>query len=133
MYTHNTELRVRYGETDQMKFAYYGIYAQYFEVGRVELLRSLGITYRELEEMGFALPVVNYNIDYKKPAFYDDKLTIETSIHEIPKVKIVFNYKTINEKGDLLNTAETTLVFFFSYTGKPCLPPDILIDKFKEI
>lgn len=133
MYTHNTELRVRYGETDQMKFAYYGIYAQYFEVGRVELLRSLGITYRELEEMGFALPVVNYNIDYKKPAFYDDKLTIETSIHEIPKVKIVFNYKTINEKGDLLNTAETTLVFVDSETGKPCLPPDILIDKFKEI
>jgi len=133
MYTHKTELRVRYGETDQMKFAYYGIYAQYFEVGRVELLRSLGITYRELEEMGFALPVVNYNIDYKKPAFYDDKLTIETSIHEIPKVKIVFNYKTINEKGDLLNTAETTLVFVDSETGKPCLPPDILIDKFKEI
>lgn len=133
MYTHKTELRVRYGETDQMKFAYYGIYAQYFEVGRVELLRSIGITYRELEEMGFALPVVNYNIDYKKPAFYDDKLTIETSIHEIPKVKIVFNYKTINEKGDLLNTAETTLVFVDSDTGKPCLPPDILIDKFKEI
>ena len=133
MYTHKTELRVRYGETDQMKFAYYGIYAQYFEVGRVELLRSLGITYRELEEMGFALPVVNYNIDYKRPAFYDDKLTIETSIHEIPKVKIVFNYKTINEKGDLLNTAETTLVFVDSDTGKPCLPPDILIDKFKEI
>ena len=116
-----------------MKFVYYGIYAQYFEVGRVELLRSLGITYRELEEMGFALPVVNYNIDYKKPAFYDDKLTIETSIHEIPKMKIVFNYKTINEKGDLLNTAETTLVFVDSDTGKPCLPPDILIDKFKEI
>lgn len=133
MYTHKTELRVRYGETDQMKFAYYGIYAQYFEVGRVELLRSLGITYRELEEMGFALPVVNYNIDYKKPAFYDDKLTIETSIHEIPNVKIVFNYKTINEKGDLLNTAETTLVFVDSDTGKPCLPPEILIDKFKEI
>jgi len=133
MYTHKTELRVRYGETDQMKFVYYGIYAQYFEVGRVELLRSLGITYRELEEMGFALPVVNYNIDYKKPAFYDDKLTIETSIHEIPKMKIVFNYKTINEKGDLLNTAETTLVFVDSDTGKPCLPPDILIDKFKEI
>jgi len=133
MYTHKTKLRVRYGETDQMKYAYYGVYAQYFEVGRVELLRSLGITYRELEEMGFALPVVNYNIDYKRPAFYDDKLTIETSIHEIPKVKIVFNYKTINEKGDLLNTAETTLVFVDSDTGKPCLPPDILIDKFKEI
>ncbi len=133
MYTHKTELRVRYGETDQMKYAYYGVYAQYFEVGRVELLRSLGITYKELEELGFALPVVNYNINYKKPAFYDDKLTIETSIKETPSIKIIFNYRTLNEKGEVLNTAETTLVFVDSDTGKPCLPPDILIDKFKEI
>ena len=96
MYTHQTKIRVRYGETDQMKYVYYGVYAQYFEVGRVELLRSLGITYKELEEMGFALPVVNYNINYKKPAFYDDELTIETSIKEIPKVKIVFYYNTYN-------------------------------------
>ena len=67
MYTHKTKLRVRYGETDQMKYVYYGIYAQYFEVGRVELLRSLGLSYKIFEEMGYKLPVVNFNIDYKKP------------------------------------------------------------------
>ena len=133
MYTHKTKLRVRYGETDQMKYAYYGIYAQYFEVGRVELLRSLGLSYRELEEMGYALPVVNYNINYKKPAFYDDELTIETTIVQAPTVKIVFSYNTYNEKGDLLNTAETTLVFIDSKTGKPCTSPKTLTDKLKSL
>jgi len=133
MYTHKTELRVRYGETDQMKYAYYGVYAQYFEVGRVELLRSLGITYKELEELGFALPVVNYNINYKKPAFYDDKLTIETTIKETPSIKIIFNYRTLNEKGEVLNTAETTLVFLDFKTGRPCQCPEILINKLKKI
>ena len=89
MYSFETKLRVRYGETDQMGFVYYGIYAQYYEVGRVELLRSLGISYKEIEAMGFALPVVNFNIKYKKPAFYDDELTIETAIKEI---KLRSNY-----------------------------------------
>ncbi|MGY8987750.1 MAG: acyl-CoA thioesterase [Flavobacteriales bacterium] len=133
MYTHKTKIRVRYGETDQMKYAYYGIYAQYFEVGRVELLRSLGITYKELEKMGFSLPVVNYNINYKKPAFYDDELTIETTIVQVPTIKIVFTYNTYNEKGDLLNTAETTLVFVDSETGRACKAPKILMDKFKTL
>jgi len=133
MYTGKTKLRVRYGETDQMKYAYYGVYAQYFEVGRVELLRSLGVTYKELENLGFVLPVVNYNIDYKKPAFYDDELTIETTIKETPSIKIIFNYRTLNEKGEILNTAETTLVFVDSKTGKPCQCPEILINKLKEI
>ena len=67
MYTHKTKLRVRYGETDQMRYVYYGVYAQYFEVGRVELLRSKDISYKELEEMGYSIPVVNFNINYKKP------------------------------------------------------------------
>jgi len=133
MYTRKTKLRVRYGETDQMKYAYYGVYAQYFEVGRVELLRSLGVTYKELENLGFVLPVVNYNIDYKKPAFYDDELTIETTIKETPSIKIIFNYRTLNKKGEILNTAETTLVFVDSKTGKPCQCPEILINKLKEI
>ena len=133
MYTHKTKLRVRYGETDQMKYAYYGVYAQYFEVGRVELLRSLGITYKELEDLGFALPVVNYNINYKNPAFYDDELTIETTIKEPPSIKIIFNYRTLNEKGDVLNTAETTLVFVNKETGIPCLSPEILTTKFNKI
>ena len=132
MYSFETKLRVRYGETDQMGFAYYGVYAQYYEVGRVELLRSIGISYKNIEAMGFALPVVNLNINYKKPAFYDDKLTIETIIRAIPSVKIIFDYKTFNEDGDLLNTGEVTLVFINKKTRKPCPAPDVIINKLKE-
>ena len=90
MYTHVTSLRVRYGETDQMGFVYYGIYAQYYEVGRVELLRSLGLSYKTLEESGYALPVVSFSIQYKQPAFYDDKITVKTTILEMPSSKITF-------------------------------------------
>lgn len=132
MYSFETKLRVRYGETDQMGFAYYGVYAQYYEVGRVELLRSIGISYKNIEAMGFALPVVNLNINYKKPAFYDDTLTIETIIRAIPSVKIIFDYKTFNEVGDLLNTGEVTLVFINKKTRKPCHAPDVIINKLKE-
>ena len=132
MYSFETKIRVRYGETDQMKYAYYGIYAQYFEVGRVELLRSLGISYKKLEEEGYFLPVVNFKIHYKKPAFYDDELTIETTIKVKPSVKIIFNYKTYNENGELLNTAETTLVFINIKTGKLCQAPEFLLNKFEK-
>ena len=133
MYKNKVNIRVRYSETDQMKYVYYGIYAQYFEVGRVELLRNLGVTYKNLEEQGFSLPVTNYNIDYKKPAFYDDKLTIETTLTKIVSRKIFFIYKTYNSSGDLLNTAETTLVFVDTKTGKSCMPPKILIEKLQNI
>ena len=133
MYSFETKIRVRYGETDQMGFVYYGIYAQYYEVGRVELLRSLGITYKEIEEMGFALPVVNFNINYKEPAFYDDELTIKTIIKVMPSIKIIFDYETFNEDGALLNTGVVVLVFVNSETGKPCPAPAIIMNKLKEV
>ena len=132
MYSFKTKLRVRYGETDQMSFVYYGVYAQYYEVGRVELLRSLGVSYKEIEAMGFALPVVNLNINYKKPALYDDELTIKTTIKAMPSAKIVFNYETFNENGDLLNTGEVVLVFVNKETGKPCFAPEIIMKKIQE-
>ena len=94
MYSFETNIRVRYGETDQMSFVYYGVYAQYYEVGRVELLRSLGISYKEIEEMGYALPVVRLNINYKKPAYYDDKLRLKTTIKKMPSARIIFDYET---------------------------------------
>ena len=133
MYSFETKLRVRYGETDQMGFAYYGVYSQYYEVGRVELLRSIGISYKEIEAMGFALPVVKLNINYKKPAFYDDELTIKTTVRTMPTVKIIFDYKTFNDQGDLLNTGEVVLVFIKKETGKPCFSPEIIINKIKKI
>ena len=132
MYCFETKIRVRYGETDQMGFVYYGVYAQYFEVGRVELLRSLGVDYKSLEEEGYFLPVVNLEIQYKKPALYDDELTIKTTIKEVPSTRIEFYYETFNIDNESLNTAKVVLVFIDKNTKKPCLPPDIIINKLKE-
>lgn len=132
MYFYKTKLRVRYGETDQMGFVYYGSYAQYYEVGRVELLRSIGFSYKKIEQMGFALPVVNWNISYKKPAFYDDKLTIKTIIHKVPAKTIVFDYEIYNKSNELLNSGQVTLMFVNIKTNKTCTAPQILIDKIKE-
>ena len=132
MYSFETKLRVRYAETDQMQFVYYGVYAQYFEVGRVELLRSLGISYKEIESMGYALPVVNMSINYKKPALYDDQLIIRTIIKELPTKKIKFEYEIFNETGDLLSIGDVSLIFINKKTNRPCYAPEIIINKFKE-
>lgn len=122
MIHHQTSLRVRYAETDRMGYVYYGNYAVYFEVARVETLRSLGITYKSLEDEGVLLPVADYVIRYHKPAHYDDELRIETTILEMPGVRIKFQYKTY--RGDeLLNTASTDLVFVDKSTGKPMRCP----------
>ena len=118
------QIRVRYAETDQMAYVYYGNYAIYFEVARVELLRQLGFTYKKLEEEGVMLPVLDFSIKYIRPAFYDDLLTIKTTISELPTTRIKFSYETFNEAGTLLNKAETSLVFISKTTNKPIqIPP----------
>ena len=132
MFTHTTKIRVRYSDTDQMKYVYYGVYAKYLEVGRVELLRSIGTSYKQIEELGFGLPVVNLKIKYIKPAFYDDLLTIETTIKKINNIKLIFKYKIYNEQDVLLNTAETTLVFVNLDTGKVCIPPNLIVNKLQK-
>lgn len=123
IFTHSTQLRVRYGETDQMGYCYYGNYAQYFEVGRVETMRSLGCSYRQLEEDGIMLPVSDYHVKYFRPALYDDLLTIETSISELRGPRIVFKYRILNKEKVVLSTAETTLVFVKKETMRPTPPP----------
>jgi len=132
MYSHKTNIRVRYGETDKMGFVYYGIYAQYYEVGRVELLRSLGISYKSLEDSGYELPVVSFKINYKRPAFYDDEIIIKTSISETPSSKITFDYECFNLDGTLINNGQVVLVFVNRDTKKPCKPPQIIIDNLKN-
>ena len=132
MYTHVTSLRVRYGETDKMGFVYYGVYAQYYEVGRVELLRSLGLSYKSLEDSGYQLPVVNFTINYKNPAFYDDQITINTSLLELPSSKIIFEYECFNGENILLNKGEVVLAFVNKETKKSCKAPKFLLDKIRE-
>ncbi|MFD1550678.1 acyl-CoA thioesterase [Putridiphycobacter roseus] len=131
MYTYQTETRIRYGETDQMGYCYYGNYALFLEVGRVEALRNLGITYKSLENTEILLPVLELNIKYFKPAFYDDLITIKTTIAAMPNVKIFFDYEIYNEKKELLTKASTTLVFVSKPTMRPTKCPENLIEKLK--
>ena len=124
-FNHTIQLRVRYGETDQMGYCYYGNYAQYFEVGRVETLRSLGLSYKQLENEGFMLPVSEFSVKYKSPAFYDDLLFIETTITETKGARVYFTYTIKNESNVTIATATTTLVFVAKETMRPTTPPSI--------
>ena len=132
MYTTEIKIRVRYGETDRMGYVYYGNYAEYFEVARVEALRNLGFSYRKLEDEGIILPVTNFSVKYLKPNFYDDELTIKVSIKEIPMARIKFEYEVYNERDELTTTADTTLVFINRKTNRPCSAPDDFTDELKK-
>jgi acyl-CoA thioester hydrolase len=127
-FKHKTTLRVRYGETDQMGYCYYGNYAQYFEVGRVEALRNLGMSYKNLEEQGVMLPVSEFSVNYKFPAKYDDALSITTHITELRGARLAFDYIIMNENDQLIATAKTTLVFVAKETMRPISPPSTFID-----
>jgi len=127
-----TKLRVRYGETDQMGVVYYGNYAQFLEQGRTEWLRELGFSYKWMEENNVLLPVTHLNINYKLPARYDDIISITTKLKKIPTFRIEFDYEIHNEKGELLVTASTTLVFINSITNKLMKAPDYLLEKFDK-
>ena len=129
MIINQTIIRVRYGETDQMGYVYYGNYAQFFEVGRVEWLRSLGTDYKSLEESGIMLPVTQLNVNYLKPAKYDDLLTIKTILTKKPLVKIDFDFEITNEKKELLTTGFTRLVFMDMNKNKPVKAPQHLLDQ----
>ena len=124
-------LRTRYAETDQMGVVYYGNYPQYLELGRVEWLRSIGFTYKAMEEEGIMMPVVSLQIQYKKPALYDELITIRTKLKELPSTKIDFNYEILNEKGELLSTANTVLVFVDAKTFRPVRCPEKVLKLIK--
>ncbi|MCE3008803.1 MAG: acyl-CoA thioesterase [Bacteroidetes bacterium] len=125
-----TKLRVRYAETDQMGFVYYGHYAQYFEVARTDWVRSLGTPYRDFEHTyGVMLPVLELQVNYKKAATYDDVLTIRTYVREQPGIKIRFEHEIVNEAGEVLVTGHVVLVFVNKETMKPCRPPAFFLEQ----
>jgi acyl-CoA thioester hydrolase len=128
MYVFSAFRRVSYAETDKMGYLYYGRYAEYYETGRVEALRALGFVYREMEENGLIMPVVDMRIRYRKPAFYDDLLEIKTSIPELPGVRIRFNYEIFNSEKKIINEGETTLVFYNVEKKRPCECPEDLLE-----
>ena len=129
MYKYSHKLRIRYGETDQMGYCYYGNYAQFLEVGRVEALRSCGFSYKELESQGILLPVRSFSIKYVSPAKYDDILEIQTSITKIEGTRIEFSYVVKTSEGILIANAETELVFVSANSLRPIPMPE----KFKKL
>ena len=128
MYQYETKIRVRYAETDQMGFVYYGNYATYYEVARVEALRALGISYKSMEKNGILLPVLENYSKYIRPAIYDDLLTLRLYLKKIPDTRITFEYEIFNEAEILLNLGKTTLVFLNRDTTKPVSAPDFILD-----
>jgi acyl-CoA thioester hydrolase len=132
MYQSEAKVRVRYAETDQMGYCYYGNYATFYEVARVDALRKIGISYNDLEKQNFQMPVLDFNIKYIKPAYYDEELTILCKIPLIPKVRIKFDYESYNQKKEMINFGSTTLVFIDKITKKPVNCPKILLDKLNQ-
>ena len=132
MFVFDHQIRVRYAETDQMGYVYYGNYAAFYEIARTEMLRSTGISYKELEEIGVMLPVTELKTKYLKPGKYDDLITIRVTIRKKPAIRIIFEYELFNESGELLNQGETTLVFVNMEKNKPCMPPQIFQDKMSK-
>lgn len=126
-------VRVRYAETDQMGVVYHGNYAPYFEMGRVEWLRDLGLSYKVMEEQGVMLPVVSLTMNYKRPARYDDNLKVRTIFKSLNGVKIEFDYEIYNEKEELLTIGYSMLVFVDMKTGKPTLPPQYVLEILNKI
>ena len=132
MWEHEISFRIRYGETDQMGVVYHGNYPQYLELGRVEWLRNLGFSYREMEDRGCFLMVVSMQLNFKKPAIYDEVITVITRLKKIPTVRIIFEYEIRSEKNELLLTAETVLAFADANTLKPMRCPDYLCERLEK-
>ena len=127
-----TKVRVRYGETDQMGIAYYGNYASYFEVGRVETLRNIGLSYREIEENGIMLPVSEFSVKYLNPIKYDDVITIKTKLSSVLGARLTFEYDMFNSNNVLCAQAHTVLVFIDKESRRPVKAPNYFLEKLKK-
>ncbi len=126
--THSTTFRVRYSETDRMGYMYYGNYAAWFEVGRVELLRSLGLTYRKMEDEGVILPVRDFTVRYFKPVKYDDEVYLKTTLTDLSGAKITFDFVLEDSDGVKLCTSTIVLVFCDKISGRPTRAPEKLVN-----
>jgi acyl-CoA thioester hydrolase len=131
-YQHTHQLRVRYAETDQMGFVYYGIYAQYYEVARVECMRHLGFQYATVEkDHGIWMPVMNMQVRFLRPARYDELLTIHTAVPSLPVRDIRFRYEIKNEEGQLINGAMVQLCFLDAATQRRVNAPGFIVEILK--
>lgn len=132
MHTHDTQVRVRYAETDQMGFVYYGRYMEYLEVGRVEMMRARGIPYRLVEEKGIWMPVTDVKLKYKAPGSYDELLTIRTYIKTMPRSTLDFEFEIFKEDKSLCLEASVKLAFFDPVRKRPVRAPQFVLDALTE-
>ena len=133
MFQAETHIRVRYAETDQMGYLYYGNYALYYEVGRTDAIRQLGFTYKELEDQGVIMPVAELQVKYLRPAYYDDVITVKTTLKELTtNHKIQFHSELYNQKGELLNVGVTTLAIIDAKNKTRMTLPEVMREKLAE-
>lgn len=130
--SHEIKVRIRYSETDQMGVVYHGNYAQFLELGRVEWLRNLGISYRSMEENGVMLPVISLELKFIKSAKYDDLLSVKTTLSKMPSVKIEFKYEISNKNSEIITSGSTVLAFIDMQTGRPIKCPEYILEKLKD-
>ena len=130
MFVSETKVRVRYGETDKMGYMYHGNYAQFYEIGRVDALRQVGLSYKGMEEEGVMMPVLEIHSKFIKPALYDDEILIRTIMRELPGVRISFDFEMFNEAEELIHTATVQLVFVRSSDMRPIRCPESLMAVF---
>ena len=133
MISYKTDIRVRYGETDQMGIVYHANYVKYLEVGRIEWLRDLGVSYKEMEENGIILPVVSVQLNFKKSATYDDVIQVITKLKNVPTAKIEFEYEIRGENDELLVEGYTKLAFIDGKTNRPMRCPKFLLEKLQKL
>ena len=140
MLIHDTKIRVRYGEVDQMGFLYHSHYVEYYDAARSKMLRDLGLPYTRVEKAGVMMPVLNLEIRYIKPARYDDLVTVRTILRNMPGARISFEYEVYRPLGnngngedvmELINTAKITLAFMNSTTKRACRVPEMIVDIMK--
>jgi len=132
MITTENKIRIRYDEVDQMGYVYYGNYAKYYHISRTELLRKIGISDKELEKHDILLPVIEMNIKYIKPIFYDEIISIKTSLNKIPTSRLTFKHEVRNQKNELINQAESTVAFVENHSRKPMRAPQLIVNKIKS-
>lgn len=129
MITHETQFRVPYGDVDRMGFFYHSHYVELFDMGRTELMRSIGLSNAEIEAGGVMLPVLKVEVEYRNPAYYDDLLTVRTTLCEMPGVRIKFDYEVLRENGERITTGAVTLAFMHAGTKSACRPPKVLLER----
>lgn len=128
MIEQKTQIRVRYAETDQMGVVYHSHYAVYFEVGRADLIRAMGLTYRQMEEQGVLMPITSLHIDYRRPALYDDLLTVTSAVKEMPSRRLAIESQIHNEAGDLLVKGKVELAFLDKKSSRTVSAPEFFIE-----